>query len=438
MGLPGALPVLNKKAVELAITLGLALNAAVQNKSIWDRKNYFYPDLPKGYQITQYAQPICLGGHLDITVGDTTKTIHINRIHLEEDAGKLLHSDDGTTLVDLNRAGVPLCEIVTEPCIHSPEEAAVFLKALRSLVRYTEVCDGNMEQGSLRCDANISLAPLANNTLGTKVEIKNLNSIKFIEKALKHEVQRQDALLSKGKAVVQETRLFDDAQGITLTMRSKEEAHDYRYFPDPDLVPLIIDETWINGCRSQLPELATARAQCFVRDFKLSEYDAVLLTGERKLADFFEKVVALYAQPKKVANWIMTELMRELNHSNKDITEIPVTPSHFAGLLSSIDEGIISATVAKKVFEEMFRTGEPPQDIIAKQNLTQIHDTNAIVEAITSVIAAHPEQVKDYQSGKEKVFAFLVGQVMRRLQGQANPQMVNDLLKKVLTPKSAC
>lgn len=434
LGLPGALPVMNKHAVELSIRLGLALNCEVQNESIWDRKNYFYQDLPKGYQITQYTKPICLNGHLDINLSGHNKKIGITRIHMEEDAGKSIHdnADDRYSHIDLNRAGVPLCEIVSEPDLRSPEEAAEYLKILRSIVRYSNVCDGNMEQGSFRCDANVSIRPVGQKEFGTKVEIKNLNSIKFVEKALKYEIERQKAQLADGESIIQETRLFDSQKGVTESMRTKEDAHDYRYFPDPDLVPLMVTDEWIENCRKKLPELAKEKAQRFVKEYQLSEYDALVLTADKELAFYFEEAVSCHANAKKIANWITSELLRELKKDDKEIETCPVTAKNLAQLVALIDEGTISGKIAKTVFAEMYQTGKEANAIIKEKNLVQVSDTNAIEKVIDDIIKMNPAQVEQYQSGKDKVFGFFVGQVMKATQGQANPQIVNELLKKKL------
>jgi len=434
LGLPGALPVLNKHAVELAIILGLALNCDIQKESIWDRKNYFYQDLPKGYQITQFASPLCLNGFVDIHVNEDLKKIPINRIHMEEDAGKSIHdaANGSFTCIDLNRTGVPLCEVVTEPDINTPEEAAEFLRTMRSIVRYAGVSDGNMEEGSLRCDANISIRPEGEKELGTKVELKNLNSIKFIERALQYEVERQKAVLTDGGKIIQETRLFNEQEGITESMRTKEDAHDYRYFPDPDLVPLIVDKKWVASCQKKLPEMAKKRCRRFVTEYKLPEYDASVLTADKDLADYFEETTKTYKQPKKISNWIMTELMRELKESEIEITDCPMRPKHLAQLLTLIDNNTISGKIAKKVFAAMVKTGKEPEDIIQENNLTQIADPETIKKVITDIIADNPKQHEEYKQGKEKVFGFFVGQVMRVMHGKANPQMVNELLKKML------
>lgn len=433
LGLPGALPVLNKHAVDLAIILGLALDCEIQNESVWDRKNYFYQDLPKGYQITQFTKPICLNGHLDININDETKRIAITRIHMEEDAGKSIHEGgDEFSKIDLNRAGVPLCEIVSEPDLRSPEEAGAYLRSVRSIVRYTEVCDGNMEQGSLRCDANVSIKPMGQKELGTKVEIKNLNSIKFIEKALKYEMERQKAVLSKGEKIIQETRLFDSEKGVTESMRSKEEAHDYRYFPDPDLVPLIVDKNWISQCRDVLPELPKHKLARFLKDYSIPEYDAALLTADKSLADYFEQATKAHNNPKKISNWMLTELLRELKKDEKEIEDCPVHPKNLGKLVALIDNNTISGKIGKAVFGEMYKSGGDPEKIIKEKNLAQVTDSSAIEQVIDEVIAANPNQYEQYKNGKDKLFGFFVGQVMKAMKGKGNPQIVNELLKKKL------
>lgn len=435
LGLPGALPVLNKKAVDLSITLGLALGCDIQNESVWDRKNYFYQDLPKGYQITQFGKPICLRGKVPIVLDKQEKTVPLTRIHMEEDAGKSIHdgADDRFSCVDLNRAGTPLCEIVSEPDLRSPEEAAAYLRSLRSIVRYAGVCDGNMEQGSFRCDANVSIRPMGQKELGTKVELKNLNSIKFVEKALKYEIERQKAAVLDGQEIVQETRLYDPHKDRTETMRSKEDAHDYRYFPDPDLVPLIIDENWIHDRQKNLPELAKAKRDRFITDYQLSEYDAGVLTSDKDLANYYEVAVKTHNNPKKVANWIMTDLLRLLKEKDMELDQCPVQASHLGQLVALIDKDTISGTIAKKVLNTMFETGQPPETIVQEQGLAQVSDTGAIDAAIDKVLAAHPSQVEEYKSGKDKVFGFLMGKVMREMKGKANPGIITKLMKAKLS-----
>lgn len=435
LGLPGVLPVLNRQVVHYAIKAGLALNCEIQKRSIWARKNYFYPDLPKGYQISQYEEPICLRGHLEITLKGNKKRIGVTRIHMEEDAGKLLHdfSDSNSSHVDLNRAGVPLIEIVSEPDMRSSAEAGEYLRQLRSILRYCGVCDGNMEEGSLRCDANVSIRSVGESKFGTKVELKNINSFRYVEKAIDYEVERQKASLTSGEKIVQETRLWDSTRQVTESMRSKEEAHDYRYFTDPDLVPLIVDEEWIKIVRQELPELAMAKVQRFVNQYKIPEYDAQVLTTEKALSDYFEDTVGFVNQPKKISNWIMTELLRELKNSNKEISESPVKPKELARLIQLIEEGTISGKIAKTVFEEMVGTGQDPDRIIKEKNLVQVSDTGSIEKVIDKVIADNPQQLAQYKSGKDKLFGFFVGQVMKEMKGQGNPAVVNEMLKKKLS-----
>ena len=435
--MPGVLPVLNRKVVELTIKAALAANCQIVRYSQFARKNYFYPDLPKGYQISQYELPIARGGYIELEMnhGQSKKKIDLNRIHMEEDAGKLLHELDGVpadhSYVDFNRTGVPLIEIVSEPHLNTPEEAGEYLRILRSMLQYLEVCDGNMEQGSFRCDANISLRPEGALVLGTKVEIKNMNSFRNVMRALEYEIGRQASLLDSGEKILQETRLWDVNQGITESMRSKEEAHDYRYFPDPDLVPLVIDDAWIDEIRSTLPELPREKKERFVRDYALPEYDAAILTATRQLADYFEECVRLGPQPKVVSNWIMGDILRHVPDT-RDISQFPVTPSHLAEMLLMVDKGTISGKIAKTVFEEMVASGRMPQDIVAEKGLVQVSDEGALEKAIQEVLNANADQVEQYRQGKEKVFGFLVGQVMKTTKGKANPQVVNELLKKIL------
>ena len=437
LGMPGVLPVLNRKVVELTIKAALAANCQIVRYSQFARKNYFYPDLPKGYQISQYELPIARGGYIELEMdhGQSKKKIDLNRIHMEEDAGKLLHELDGVSAdhsyVDFNRTGVPLIEIVSEPHINTPEEACEYLRILRSMLQYLEVCDGNMEQGSFRCDANISLRPEGALVLGTKVEIKNMNSFRNVMRALEYEIGRQSSLLESGEKILQETRLWDVNQGITESMRSKEEAHDYRYFPDPDLVPLIIDDAWIDEIRSTLPELPREKKERFIRDYALPEYDAAILTATRQLADYFEECVRLGPQPKVVSNWVMGDILRNVPDT-RDISQFPVTPSHLAEMLLMVDKGTISGKIAKTVFEEMAATGRMPQPIVAEQGLVQVSDEGALEKAVQEVLNANADQVEQYRQGKEKVFGFLVGQVMKTTKGKANPQVVNELLKKML------
>lgn len=437
LGLPGALPVLNKKVVEFAIKAGLSTNCSITPRSIFARKNYFYPDLPKGYQISQFEEPICQHGWLDIQLdGQEGKRIGITRIHMEEDAGKLVHGDltglDDNSGVDLNRACTPLLEVVSEPDLRSSDEAVSYLKQLHQIVTWLGLCDGNMEEGSFRCDANVSVMPVGSDTFGTRAEIKNVNSFKFVKQAIEYEIQRQIDLIEDGGTVVQETRLFDPNSGRTRSMRSKEEAHDYRYFPDPDLVPLVIGDEWVERSRTELPELPEQCRKRFVSQLGLTEYDAEVLTANRPLAEFFEAGVAAHGNAKAVANWTMGEITRSLNDSGTSIRECPVTPQLLAELLKLIDEGTISGKIAKTVFDEMWRSGKAPQLIVEEQGLVQVSDGGAIESIIDEIMAANAGQVEEYRGGKEKVFGFFVGQVMKVSKGKANPAVVNELLLKKL------
>lgn len=437
LGMPGVLPVLNRKVVELTIKTALAVNCQVARYSQFARKNYFYPDLPKGYQISQYELPLARGGCVEIEPEGAagSKKIGINRIHMEEDAGKLLHELDGVpaecSYVDFNRTGVPLMEIVSEPDINTPEEAAEYLKTLRSLLQYLEVCDGNMEQGSFRCDANISLRPKGFQGLGTKVELKNMNSFRNVMRALEYEVQRQASVLDSGDKIIQETRLWNVDRGISESMRGKEEAHDYRYFPDPDLVPIVIEDAWIDEIRKTMPELPREKKQRFINQYNIPEYDAAILTATRQLADYFEACARLGPQPKAVSNWIMGDILRHVPDT-RDIGLFPVTPAHLAEMLMMVEKGIISGKIAKTVFEDMVASGKMPQAIVAEKGLVQVSDSAALEQAIQEVLDAQADKVADYRSGNEKIFGFLMGQIMKATKGKANPQMVNDLLKKKL------
>jgi aspartyl-tRNA(Asn)/glutamyl-tRNA(Gln) amidotransferase subunit B len=434
LGMPGVLPVLNRKVVEFTIRLALATNCKIASSSRFARKNYFYPDLPKGYQISQYELPLAQQGWIDIEVNGESKRIGITRIHLEEDAGKLIHDEtQPLSYVDFNRTGVPLVEIVSEPDLRTPEEASIFLKKLRDIVRYLDICDGNMEEGSLRCDANISLRPAGSTVLGVKTEVKNINSFRFVQRALEYEIKRQRAILEQGGTIVQETRLWDSNAGLTHGMRGKEEAHDYRYFPDPDLVPVLIDEQWIEKVRSELPELPEAKKARFMKDYGLSEQDAVVLIGSKELATYYEACVALFPQPKMVSNWITSELLRELKKDQREIDQCPVKPQDLTNLLKLVDDGIISGKIAKNVFEEMYATQKSPKRIIEEKGLEQVTDEGEIRAVIDTVVAAHPSQVKDYRKGKEKLLGFFVGQVMKQTRGKANPKIVNEILREKLS-----
>ena len=433
IGMPGVLPVANRKAIEYVIKTGLAVNCEIAPYSKFARKNYFYPDLPKGYQISQYELPLCEHGSVEITVDGRTRKIGLTRIHLEEDAGKNIHSGAGNySSVDLNRAGTPLMEIVSEPDIRTPQEAAEFVKKLRTIVRYIGVCDGNMEQGSLRCDANVSVRPVGQKEFGTKTEIKNMNSFRFIEKALEFEIKRQVKLLNEGGRIVQETRLWDSGRGITESMRSKEEAHDYRYFPDPDLVPVEVDSGWIEKTRGQLVELPDSRRNRFIAQYGLPEQDADLLTSERAMAEWFEDSVKLGGEPKAVSNWTMGELMRLLNEENKSFDECRLKPLQLAEMLAMIDKGTISGKIAKTVFEEMFKTGKDAETIVKEKGLVQVSDESEIEKVVDDILQKNQKEAERFRAGEEKLLGFFAGQVMKATKGKANPKMVNELLRKKL------
>ena len=435
LGLPGVLPVLNREAVRMAVMLGLATEARIAPRSIFARKNYFYPDLPKGYQISQYELPVVYQGSLTIELEDgAAKTIGITRAHLEEDAGKSLHEDfHGMTGVDLNRAGTPLVEVVSEPDLRSANEAVAYMKKLHTLVRYLGICDGNLQEGSFRCDANVSVRPRGQHKFGTRAEIKNLNSFRFVERAIEFEIERQIDILEGGGAVVQETRLYDPERGETRPMRSKEEANDYRYFPDPDLLPLVVDEGLIGEARAALPELPDARRRRFMTQYGLSAYDAGVLTGSRELADYYEAVVmAVGGEPKLCANWVMGDLAGALNKDGLDIRESPVSPHQLAGMLKRVADDTISGKIAKEVFEALWQGEGEADAIIEKRGLKQITDTAAIEGIVDQVVAANPQQVEQYRAGKEKVLGFFVGQIMKATKGKASPQQVNELLRSKL------
>ena len=437
LGLPGVLPVLNRRVVEFAIKAGLATHCTVAPLSRWARKNYFYPDLPKGYQISQYELPICIGGHIDIEVDGQPKSVRLTRIHMEEDTGKNIHDQHGdASLVDYNRSGVPLLEIVSEPDIRSSAEAGAYLRKLRAILQYLEVCDGNMEEGSFRCDANVSLRPVGSTTLGTKAEVKNMNSFRSVERALEFEIARQIDLLRNGERVVQETRLWDADREVTRAMRSKESAHDYRYFPEPDLLPLEVAEPWVNELRAALPELPDARRARLEREYGLPAYDADVLTARKDVADYFEAAVRAHPNAKAISNWVMGDLLRVIRERKLDtalvIRDWPVSPEHLATLVHLIDDKTISGKIAKTVFEQMLASGAAPERIVAEQGLSQVTDSSAIDAAIASVLAANADKVAEYRTGKDKLFGFFVGQVMKATQGKANPQKVNELLKQRL------
>jgi aspartyl-tRNA(Asn)/glutamyl-tRNA(Gln) amidotransferase subunit B len=433
LGMPGVLPVLNKKVVEYTLRMALATNCSINRESRFARKNYFYPDLPKGYQISQYELPIAHDGFIDIDVNGGKDRIGITRIHMEEDAGKLIHDDQRpVSRVDFNRTGVPLIEIVSEPDLRSPEAAGAYLRQLRSIVRYIEICDGNLEEGSFRCDANVSIRPAGTDDLGTRTELKNLNSFRFVEKALHYEVNRQKEIILDGGQVVQETRLWNTEKNMTTSMRSKEEAHDYRYFPDPDLLPLVIDETWIEAVRTSLPELPDQKKKRFAVAYGLPPYDAGIITTSRELADYFENCVKLFAKPKTVSNWVMGTLLGYLNATGLEIGQSPVSAAHLAQLLQLVDSGEISSKIAKTVFEEMASSGRPPKEIVAEKGLVQVSNAAVIREIVSNVLENCAAEVRDYKNGKTKLFGFFVGQVMKATKGQANPKMVNEILRKML------
>jgi aspartyl-tRNA(Asn)/glutamyl-tRNA(Gln) amidotransferase subunit B len=436
LGLPGALPVLNREAVVMAIKSGLGLECQINPVSIFARKNYFYPDLPKGYQISQYDQPLAEHGRLILTGGAAPKTIQVKRVHMEEDAGKSIHDgfadSNRYSYIDLNRAGTPLVEIVSEPDLNTPAEAYEYLSRLKIILEYLGVCDGNMEEGSLRCDANVSIRPVGETRLGTKIELKNLNSFRFVEKALEYEIARQIRVVQAGGALVQETRLWNSDEQRTFSMRSKEEAHDYRYFPEPDLPPLCVSSSWVEEIRASMPELPDARRQRFFREYGIPEYDAGLLTSSRILADYYEKTVTACKSPKAASNWIMGDLLRDLKEFNLEIQDSPVSADRLAELISLVESGEISGKMAKEVFESMFREKKAPRQIIEEKGLKQISDTSALEKTIQEVMAQNPDAVKSYKAGKKASFGFFVGQVMKATKGQANPQVVNELLKAAL------
>lgn len=436
LGLPGSLPVLNKKVLEFAIRTAVALNCKINQISRFHRKNYFYPDLPKAYQISQFDIPLGVNGYMEISLLESKEKhrIGITRVHIEEDAGKLVHegniASSSYSLVDYNRCGIPLAEIVTEPDFCSSEEARIFLVKLRSIVQHLGVCDGNMEEGSMRCDANISLRDAKTGALGTKVEIKNINSFKAVKKALQFEVDRQKRLLAEGEKIVQETRHWDESKNVTVSMRSKEEAHDYRYFPEPDLLPIKVDIKMIDKIRKSLPELPEARRERFIKNYQIPEYDAEILTSSKALGDYYEKTTSLYSNSKVLSNWIMGELMRYLNEEKIEIDESPISPEKLVEMLKLIDKGVISGKMAKDVFEKMFKTGRDASQIVKESGITQITDENELFEVIDNVIKGNPKSVDDFNQGKEKALNFLVGQVMRSTKGRAKPDFVFKALKQ--------
>jgi aspartyl-tRNA(Asn)/glutamyl-tRNA(Gln) amidotransferase subunit B len=435
LGMPGVLPVLNKKVVEYSIKMALATNCTINRTNQFARKNYFYPDLPKGYQISQFDLPIAEHGWVEIEASEAdsavARRIGLTRIHMEEDAGKLIHDEhEPHSYVDLNRTGVPLIEIVSEPDIRSPEEAAAYLKKLHAILRYLDICDGNMEEGSFRCDANISLRPAGQLEYGTRTELKNMNSFRNVQRALEYEVRRQRDVLLDGGHVIQETLLWDATKNVTISMRGKEEAHDYRYFPDPDLIPVVIDEEWIEAVRSAMPELPDERKARFISEFDLPPYDAEVLTASRELADYFEEAYENYSQPKKLSNWMMTELMRELKDT--DISKCLITPKNLAALLNMIDKGTISGKIGKSVFKEMLETGKDAKTLVNEKGLVQMSDEGELLQIVKDILAENPSQVAEYKSGKTKLMGFFVGQLMKKTKGQANPKLANELFSKAL------
>ncbi|UOF00342.1 Asp-tRNA(Asn)/Glu-tRNA(Gln) amidotransferase subunit GatB [Bdellovibrio reynosensis] len=432
VGMPGTLPVVNKKAIEYSIKTGLALGCDIRRKSVFARKNYFYPDLPKGYQISQYDQPICENGSVTFKLDGEEKTISIARAHMEEDAGKSNHHGD-YTLINYNRAGIPLLEIVTGPDLRSPAEAAEYGRTIHQIVRYLDVCDGNLEEGSMRCDCNVSVRKVGAPQFGTKVEIKNVNSFRFVEKAIEYEIERQIDVVERGDKIIQETRLWDPDKNRTFSMRTKEDAQDYRYFADPDLLPVIVTDAMIAKFKSELPELPIARANRFQAEHSLPEHDAKVLTSEKQLADYYEETAKVSKNYKSSANWIMTELLRELNSANKPITESPIKPEQLGRMIALIDNGTISGKIAKTVFQEMWESGKDPEVVVKEKGLVQISDPAAIEKIVEEVLAANAQTVEDHKSGKKKnLFGFFVGAVMKSSKGQANPELVNKILQEKL------
>ncbi|RMH43308.1 MAG: Asp-tRNA(Asn)/Glu-tRNA(Gln) amidotransferase subunit GatB [Deltaproteobacteria bacterium] len=437
LALPGALPVLNERAVEFAVRLGLACGCSIRRRSRLARKHYFYPDLPKGYQISQYDEPLCEGGGVDVVVDGRVHRVRLTRIHLEEDAGKSLHDGGAASRVDLNRAGVPLCEIVSEPEIRSAAHAAAYMRAIRQLVRYLDISDGNMEEGSLRCDANVSVRLAGSEELGVRVELKNINSFRFVQKALDYEIARQVRVLDGGGQVVQETRLWDADAGVTRPMRGKEEAEDYRYFPDPDLPPLVVDDALLARARAAIPELPAARRARYIDQLGLGPADADAMAEERDVADYFDAVVAAGAPPKAAANWIQGDLTAALHRAGRSVADCPVSPAHLAELIGLLEDDAISGPIAKRVLARAFATGESPVAIVERDGLRQISDAGAIEAIARDIVAAHPDQVAAYRAGKTKLLGYFVGQVMKATGGKANPAAVNDVLKRLLDEAGA-
>lgn len=442
LGLPGALPVLNKEAVAMAVMAAVGLGCEINQSSLFARKNYFYPDLPKGYQISQFDLPLAGRGEVEILVGNRDakgtlnyeeKSFRIHRIHLEDDAGKSIHVPEGDTLVNLNRTGTPLIEIVTEADFRSSQEAYDFLNHLRRVLLYLEVCDGNMEEGSLRCDANVSVRPRGESRLGTKTEIKNLNSFRFLKKALDYEIERQVQVIREGGRIEQETRLWNEESQMTLPMRTKEEAHDYRYFPEPDLLPVVISDEWLKELKGRIPELPAEKRKRFVSEYGLETEPALILTQSRAFAEYFESAVRTYSEPTSIFNWMMGDLTRDLKRENLEIQASPISPAHLARLVELIDRDVISGKIAKEVFSRMFTSGEDPETIIEEQGLEQISSEDELSDLVDSIVKQHPDKVKAYQSGKEGLIGFFVGQLMRETKGKANPQLANELLRERLS-----
>lgn len=433
LGYPGVLPVLNKKVVEFTVLMGLGTNCTINERSILARKNYFYPDLPKGYQISQYELPICENGFIEVELkNDTKKKIRIKRIHMEEDAGKSIHDRGDCTLIDVNRCGVPLIEIVTEPDINTPDEAYLYLTKIKQIVQYLNICDGNMEEGSLRCDANVSVRLKGEKILGTKTEIKNMNSFRNVERALNFEINRQIDLLENGGEVIQQTLLWNADLNEAFPMRTKEEANDYRYFPDPDLVPVLVDEKWKNEISNYLPELPEQRKERFISQYNLPEYDSEILTSTKSLADYYEKVISVTNDYKSASNWIMVDVLKVINDNKIDINEFIISPENLGKLINLINDGTISGKIAKDVFEIMLEENKSPEEIVKEKNLVQITDTTELENIIERILDNNQNQIKEYLEGKEKVLGFFVGQIMKETKGKANPKLVNEILKEKL------
>ena len=433
LGMPGVLPVFNKKALQLAMRACLSTNCRIAPMNRFARKNYFYPDLPKGYQISQFELPLGLDGYVNIQINGTKKKIGLTRIHMEEDAGKLIHGENlgspGKSYVDFNRTGIPLVEIVSEPDLRSGEEAREYLTQLKLILEYAEVSDCNMEEGNLRCDANVSVRPEGQKEFGIRTETKNLNSFRFVQRAIEYEVDRQIKILEQGDSIIQETRLYDSNKGVTFSMRSKEEAHDYRYFPEPDLVPVEISDEWIKETMGELPELPEKKRERFIQNYKIPEYDASVLTASKEIADYYEKLASLYPEFKVISNWVMGELLRELKNDGQKINESPIKPEDLVELLKLIDKGTLSAKMAKTVFEEMYQSSKSAIEIVNKKGLAQITDSSTVENLVDEILQLNTDQVEQYRNGKEKVFGFLVGQIMKQSKGQADPALVNKLLK---------